>query len=222
MARILRRSHGQQLDHIGIGVPDTLSGVEKIRTLTGARVDLHDPEPGQWYWSGSFLLARDSYVEIVGPNPEYQGRQPMHTLTSRLSQPTVLFWYVATDDLKDLARAASAAGGVVQHIEWINVEDDDPAYSRYGRAILGPGFIPQKPCLIQWDRQLRQRADNGVLAECTLVSLELFHPDASAVNPLLAALNIDARIAEGPSRLRLSLDTPNGRVVFDNPGFDAT
>ena len=101
------------------------------------------------------------------------------------------------------------------------MEDDDPRYARYGRAILGPGFIPQKPCLIQWDREVRKLAERGFKAECDLVSLELFHPTAEDANAVLAALKIEARLQPGPSRLKLTLDTPNGKVVFDNPGFDA-
>lgn len=221
MPEILRRSHGQQLDHIGIGVPDTEAGIIEISALTGAHIELHDPEPGQWYWSGAMLLAEDSYVEIVGPNPDFKGWHPMHRLATKLTRPTVQFWYIATDDLRGLAEKAAEVGGTVEHMEWINVEEDDPSFARYGRAVLGPGFIPQKPCLIQWDRQVRRLAERGFEAECKLVSLDLWHPTAKAVNPVLQALEIDARLQPGLSRLRLTLDTPNGTVVFDNPGFDA-
>jgi len=221
MTEILKRGHGQQLDHIGIAVPDTEKGVAEIRAITGAHVDLHPPEPGQWYWSGAFLIAKDSYVEIVGPNPEFQGNHPMHSLVKKLTGPTVLFWYIATDDLKGLAEQAACAGGAVDHIEWVNVEEDDLAFSRYGRAILGPGFIPQKPCLIQWDRQTRRMGDRGISPQCRLVGLELFHPTANDVNPVLEKLGIDARLQPGISRMKITLDTPRGIVVFDNPGFDA-
>ncbi|MEM7217326.1 MAG: VOC family protein [Pseudomonadota bacterium] len=221
MTNILRHGHGQQLDHVGIGVPDTEAGVAELCRLTGAHIELHDPEPGQWYWSGVFLLAVDSYVEIVGPNPAFTGRHPMRTLTERLTRPTLMFWYVATDDLRGLAAAAAAAGGAVEHIEWVNVEEDRPDHSRYGRAILGPGFIPQKPCLIQWDRQVRRMGERGERAQCALRELALFHPTAADVNPVLETLGIDARLQPGASRLKLTLDTPNGVVVFENPGFDA-
>lgn len=221
MPKILRRSHGQQVDHIGISVPDTEAGVAAIKARTGAHVELHDPESGQWYWSGALLIAPDSYVEIVGPNPDFDGTHPMRSLVERLTEPTIMFWYVATDDLQALAVEVAAAGGAVEHMEWVNVEEDNPAFSRYGRAILGPGFIPQKPCLIQWDRQVRRMGEHGVETECNLTSLELFHPTAEQANALLERLDIDARLQPGPSRLRLTLQTPNGVVVFDNPGFDA-
>ena len=39
MTNIIRRSHGFQLDHIGLGVPDTKDGVKWVEEKTGAKVD---------------------------------------------------------------------------------------------------------------------------------------------------------------------------------------
>ncbi|MEM9621119.1 MAG: VOC family protein [Pseudomonadota bacterium] len=221
MASILRRGHGLQVDHIGISVPDVELGIAEFERLTGTRVAIDDPEPDQWYWSGVIPIAADSYVEVVGPNPEFSGQHPMLNLTLQLSGPTVFFWYIATDDIEGLATQAAAAGGAIEHIEWVNRDNAHPDAHQYGRAILGPGFVPQRPCVIQWDRQIPRQATIGIEPECELTSLDLFHPTAAESNAIMEKLGIDARIQPGASRLRLVLNTPNGEVILDNPGFDA-
>ena len=81
---IIRRSHGFQLVLIGLGVPDTEAGVKLIEEQTGASVDLHDPEPDQWYWSGSLAIGEASFLEIIGPNPDYRKFQPFAALLKNL------------------------------------------------------------------------------------------------------------------------------------------
>ncbi|MGD1933315.1 MAG: VOC family protein, partial [Candidatus Phaeomarinobacter sp.] len=217
---ILRRDHGLQIDHLGLCVPDTQAGIAEIEKRTGARVFIDDPEPGQWYWSGVIPIAADSYLEIVGPNPHFHAKHPMRTLTEQLSGPTVFFWYIATDDIEGLAQQAKQAGAVIENIEWVNTDDAHPEHSRYGRAFLGPGFVPQKPCVIQWDRHVLRKGVEGATPECEIVSLDLSHPTADAANQAMEKMGIDARLNPGPSRFRLEIACPKGNVVFDNPGWN--
>ena len=111
MTNIIRRSHGFQLDHIGLGVPNTRDGVKWVEEKTGAKVDLHDPEPNQFYWSGSLAIGENSFLEIIGPNPNYKKFQPFGALLKTLSEPQLLFWYVAVEDFaafQALARQSKA------------------------------------------------------------------------------------------------------------------
>lgn len=217
MAKILRQKHGHQLDHIGIGVPDTAAGVAEIEEQIGAKIALDPPIPDQWYWSGALPLSSDSFVEIIGPNPTNEIAAPLRPWLSRLQKPSVHFWYVAVEDMAEIAREAEKAGGSVIFETLVN-EEDDPTRSRYTYAGLGPDFVLQKPSLIQWERHIQRRDFHDLPINCEIVSLELFHPNAKRYNPLLAHLGIDARISEGDSRFRFVLNTPKGEVVFDNPG----
>ncbi|MEM7286227.1 MAG: VOC family protein [Actinomycetota bacterium] len=219
MADILRRGHGGQLDHLGIGVPDTEDWAGRFETMTGATVHVGEPEPDQFYWSASLPISADSYIELVGPNPDYRGDLPNFEYLKQLTQPSIDFWYIATDDIDGLAIEAEAVGGLIENVDWVNRGGLEPRRSGYGRAILGPGWIPQRPCIIQWDHQVSRHGDAA--PECAIASFELFHPTAAESNRLLEDLGIEARLSPGPSRFRLVLDTPNGELVFDNPGFDA-
>ncbi|MEM7016082.1 MAG: VOC family protein [Pseudomonadota bacterium] len=217
MANILRQGHGLQLDHVGISVPDTESGIAQFESLTGAPVALDPPEPDQWYWSGTVPLAKDSFLEIVGPNPTNEIDHPMRPYVSQLKKPAVTFWYAAVRDIDKLAQDAEVAGGSVMFKTLVN-EEDDPARSRFTFGALGPDFVLQKPSLIQWERQIQRTGFNDMEVVCKVLALELFHVNAEVINPVLAQLGFDIRIHEGDSRFRLVLDTPNGEVVFDNPG----
>ena len=160
---------------------------------------------------------RDSYVEILGPNPTNDIQSPLRPWVSQLKKPSVHFWYIAVDDMEDFARDAEVAGASVIFQTLIN-EEDDPSRSRYTFAALGPDFVLQKPSLIQWDRQIQRKDFAGNDVVCEIVSLKLFHPNAEVYNPVLAQLGIDARLQTGDSRFRFALNTPKGEVVFDNPG----
>ncbi|MEM7079861.1 MAG: VOC family protein [Pseudomonadota bacterium] len=217
MANILRQGHGQQIDHIGIGVRDTEAGVAEIEALTGAQIALDPPGKDQWYWSGALPLAQDSYLEIIGPNPTNEIEHPLRPWVSQLQTPSVHFWYIAVQDMADFSREAEAAGASVIFETQVN-EDDDPARSKYTFAGLGPDFVLQKPSLIQWERHIQRSGFAALPVVCTVESLELFHPNAETYNPVFSQLGLDARIQPGDSRFRLVLDTPKGQIVFDNPG----
>ncbi|MEM7101189.1 MAG: VOC family protein [Pseudomonadota bacterium] len=214
---IIRQSHGHQLDHIGIGVADTEAGVAEIEALTGAKIALDPPIEDQWYWSGALPLGSDSYAEIIGPNPTNDISAPLRPWLSQLDKPSVHFWYIAVKSMAEFSLAAEAAGASVIFETQVN-EEDDPASSRYIYAGLGPDFVLQKPSLIEWERHVQREGFHNLPVVCELVSLELFHPNAAQYNPVLEHLGCDARIETGESRFRFALDTPNGRVVFDNPG----
>ncbi|MBF9051734.1 hypothetical protein GTA62_18340 [Roseobacter sp. HKCCD9010] len=60
--KILRRSHGFQLDHVALGVPDTREGAAWVEAQTGATVHLRDPNPNLWYWSGCCLSGQTLFL----------------------------------------------------------------------------------------------------------------------------------------------------------------
>ena len=74
---VVRRSHGFQLDHVGLGVPDTEQGVDWVRSQTGADILLHAAEPDQWYWSGSLPIGKESFLEVIGTKTSRTRVQPI-------------------------------------------------------------------------------------------------------------------------------------------------
>ncbi|MEM9421472.1 MAG: VOC family protein [Pseudomonadota bacterium] len=138
---ILRRDHGLQLDHIGLGVPDVKEGVAWVEAQTGAEVMLHDAEPGQWYQSGSLAIGGGSFLEIIGPNPAHRKFQPFGALLSTLDRPRLAFWYIAVHDFDAFQALAKRKGGALERVEHINIDHCTPNQSGYHRGYVGPGFM---------------------------------------------------------------------------------
>ena len=212
--RVLPRAHGFALDHIALGVPDMQRALEQIARDTGAEPYATEPEPGQWYWSGALALGPDAFLEILGPNPQHRGFQPVKELISSYSSPRLLFWYVATDDFGRFTERVEAAGAPMERVERVDFERDG-VRTDYTRGVIGPGFVTQRPCVIEW-RSHEERI--GVDRRCQLTCLRLRHPEAAAMNELFARVGIDQAVEEGPSWIALELATPKGRVVYENEG----
>lgn len=214
VGRILERSHGTPVDHIALGVPDMPSALEQIARETGAQPYSTDPEPGQWYWSGALALGDDGFLEILGPNPDHDGFNPIKQIISGYEEPRLLFWYVATDDFDRFTTRMEDAGAPMERIETVDFERDG-VRSHYKRGVMGPGFVTQRPCVIEW-RQRHDRPD--VDRRCRLESFALRHPEAETMNRVFEQVGIDQVVEEGPSWISLTLSTPNGPVVYENEG----
>ena len=215
---IIRRSHGFQVDHVGLGVADTEAGVAALEAKVGCPVTLHDPEPGQWYWSGSLGIGDHSFLEVIGPNPSWRTFHPFHTLLTTLPEPRLLFWYVAVSDFATFSQRAKKAKFPIQRVERVNVGpdqcEDRPGYT-IGYATRQ--FVTQLPNVVEWKRWLQLPAEDP---RCELVDFRLSHPAAKKLNKVLEAVGVEERVAHGPSSIGLSLKTPRGRLDLENPGID--
>lgn len=86
-----------------------------------------------------------------------------------LNEPTLLFWYVATDDFEAFARRAAAAGVPLGHIVTVDPETSANK-SDYTRAVVGSGFISQQPGVIEWRRRSVEQSTD---IECRLTGFEM-------------------------------------------------
>lgn len=214
---ILRRGHGFQVDHVGLGVADTEQGVEWVRKQTGAEVTLKDPEPDQWYWSGSLTIGEDSFLEVIGPNPAWGRFQPFGALLKTLTEPTLLFWYIAVSDFDAVAELARAEKVKLERYEEVNLNGASPNHASYKRAYIGPGFMSERPNVIEWVRKTGSSIEHS--RSCALTDFRLANPDAQNINSVFQSLGIDLEVKRGTSSIGLTLETPKGAWSIDNPGI---
>lgn len=207
---------GTSLDHIALGVPDTKEGAVQIAELIGFEPYLSEPEPDQFYWSGSVPLGSGRFLEILGPNPAHKKFNPFIEMVKRLEEPSLLFWYVATNDFQAFETAAKATGAPMERVETVKYERDG-ILTDYTRGYLGPGFRSVSPNVIEWRARNDRLDDSEGIA---FVNLELSHPDADQLNKAFDALGIPQDVRSGPHTMRLKLGTPNGPVEFSNEGFE--
>ncbi|MEM1390406.1 MAG: VOC family protein [Pseudomonadota bacterium] len=220
MVDIIRRSHGFQLDHVGLGVADTERGVKWVEEQTGASVDLHDPEPGQWYWSGSLAIGEWSFLEIIGPNPDWNGFHPFRALLSTIEKPELLFWYIAISDFKAFQTLAKTKRAKLERVEAVNINPHNKANSAYWRGYIGPGFMTERPNVIEWVQRPQHRETPST--ECMLKDFRLANPKADKINSVFKDLGIDTKVSQGQSRIGITLKTPNGEWSIDNAGINWT
>ncbi len=215
MSLVLDRG-GSPLDHVAIGVPDTVAGVKAIGERIGITPRLTEPEPGQFYWSGALPLGAGRFLEILGPNPAYQGFNPFIEMVKRLEGPRPLFWYVATDDFAAFQAAAKQAGAPVERVETVT-HDIRGVHTDYTRGYLGRGFLSVSPNVIEWRSRYELMAEGEGPA---FLGLDLWHPEADRLNRTFAKLGIDQTVTNGPHKMALRLGTPNGEVEFAGEGLE--
>ena len=215
---ILRRSHGFQLDHVALGVPDTHEGAAWVEAQTGATVHLRDPNPSLWYWSGVLPIGTDAFLEVIGPNPNWPKFQPFRAVLCELERPALLFWYIAVDDFDGFLALAKSHDIPIENRGDFNLDNANPDGSQFRRGLVGPGFTTARPNVISWKRA-PQIPDTEAPA-CRLTDFELSDPKAGEMNMTFAKLGIDIPVTKGPSRIAVSLQTPNGDWHLENAGID--
>ncbi|MEM9474877.1 MAG: VOC family protein [Pseudomonadota bacterium] len=220
MVQVFRKDHGFQVDHIGLAVPDTRQGVEWMAAETDARVHLKEALPSNWFWSGVLPIGGQSFLEVIGPNPNWPKFHPLRAFLSELTGPTLMFWYVSVDSLDAFTALAKSYNLPMRKDEDANLDNANPGRSAYRRGHLGPGFITERPNVIEWVRHVQLEGDPA--PQCRLTGFELAHPDATQINASFEKLGIDVHVFTGPSRIKVTLDTPNGPWSLENPGVAFT
>ncbi|MEM8696332.1 MAG: VOC family protein [Pseudomonadota bacterium] len=207
---------GSSLDHIALGVPDTVEGARHVAELTGVEPFIGvQPGPEQFYWSAALRLGSGRFLEILGPNPDWTGLHPMVETIKQFTQPQLLFWYVATDDIKAFGEASAAHNAPLEMQQTFEHKREDSVTS-YTNAVIGPGFRSTRPCVIEWHSRSEWMEGE---AQLNLKSLELSSPIAETLNTLFAELGIVQSVSEGPEMMTLTLDTPKGELALSAPGI---
>ena len=149
--KVIIKPGGHQLDHIGLAVNDVEKGVARGAEMTGVQPLLLPPEPNAPFHSASLKIGEKSFLEILGPNKEYNGFHPLKSILRSMppSELTLWFWYVGTDDFDKFESKVVGAGRCIEN----KVAQDDAGpngeHSIYTRGMIGPGFDPVFPNAIQ-------------------------------------------------------------------------
>ncbi|MGB0523418.1 MAG: VOC family protein [Flammeovirgaceae bacterium] len=215
MEKLINIENGHPVDHIAIGVSNTEEGAKHVEELTGVSPYFHPPEPHQWYYSAALNLGGNCALEIIGPNPNHKGFQPIKQLLKSFKNPQLFFWYLGTNHFQKVKDVVESIGFKLERIEHLkykrNTHETD-----YKRALIGPGFKSEFPNLIQWNsRPPRLNQHTG----CQFKSLEIISTESNKLNSLFEELGIEIRAIQGDSAMSLIIDTPKGAVCFTGGGF---
>jgi hypothetical protein len=204
-----------QLDHITVAADTLAAGVAHAEAALGVTIPFGGAHPLMGTHNHLLRLGETLFLEVIAPDPN-AGRLSRRRWFSLddparraelAASPRLVTWVVATDDIeRALAEMPHAAGPAVTvtrgDLKWlISVPDD-------GAMPFGGAF----PTLIQWPRGPHpafRMADLG----CSLLSLEIAHPEAELIGRLLRPFLGDQRVRfvtmDKPS-LRATISTPQG------------
>lgn len=199
-------------DHFALACRDLQTGVDYVESLTGVRPAPGGPHPGVGTHNALLSLGTDVYLEIIAVDPE----QP------EPNQPRPF----GIDDHDGLRLAAFAIHpGSEESIESVadvirsHGTDPGPVSSMSRRKPEGEEIswrltrsnrIGLVPFVIDWGDTPNPATVTPT--GCSLVSVEGNDPDSVGIVELHSSLGLVSTVSEGPTSLRIVLDTPNGQV----------
>ena len=201
------------LDHIVYAVPDLERGVNDIERQVRVRPVSGGTHAGGLTHNALLSLGAGSYLEIIAPvhgSEAPTGALPFGLET--LTEPRLVTWAVAVDDIERRIEAARLAG--YDPGERMAGGRDLPDGSRLTWQLAvraepaGDGIVP---FLIHW---LSEPHPSGTAPEgCQFVALRAEHPKPESALRVLRALAVELDVNEGAApRLIATLETPSGRV----------
>lgn len=203
------------LDHLIYATLDLLVGIAEIERLTGLRATPGGSHPGRGTRNALLSLGRDSYLEIIAPDP-HQPPPPMPRAfrLDELKQSQLVTWAAKAANLPVFAQTARdrdidlgevlPGGRQLPHGAALSWEFTSPD------AWLGDGLIP---FFIDWGNSPHpsQTAASGL----TLVEFRAEHPNPAHIRRMLEQLGLELAVENGPAPLLIAeLNSPQGRVVL--------
>jgi hypothetical protein len=220
MKSVIHRPDGSVLDHVGWGVPDTKTGIETLTDLTGDdSIQRPTPDPSLYFSNGILRLDTGMrFVEVIGPNPEYEGEHPFGEFLAGLSQPRLLFWYVAVERIEAFAEEIEQVDHELASVEHVVPERDEKP--EYKRGIIESRFPLTMPNVIEWaDQEDRSISPEEAEQRCSVQEFQIKHPEAKPLQACFTDLGIEQPVVGGQEpALELTLETPQGSVTLSGQG----
>lgn len=208
-------AQGCELDHLVVTAADLRSGTAWVRELLGA-----EPQPGGEHremgtHNRLLRLGATVYLEVIARNPNaYKPEWPRWfglDHVKRGSAPRLATWVARTRDIRAAYSASTEPLGEIgrmsrDDLEWLITVPEN------GELVLGGAA----PMLIEWPAQAAHPASRLPDSGCTLLRLEVFHPDPDRVAGLLQSVGFagDAGVCVMPTdtqpHLVAHIDTAHG------------
>ena len=207
------------IDHIVITASSLAAGAEYIRRHLGVVPGSGGEHPRMGTHNLLMRLGENVYLEVIAVNPEAQQpeRPRWFELTEHDDQPTRLAgWVARSSDINAAAQASLLPLGPVEtmtrgSLTWQITIPEDGKFIMDGAA----------PALIQWEAE-QHPASRMEDAGCSLISLDVFHPDANLLQEQLnkigfnGPVNVSGVDAQEAPYLIARINTPSGPRQLDS------
>ncbi len=199
-------------DHLVIAGPNLAELVVLVEEATGVRSIPGGPHIGLGTTNELIGVGPTTYIELIGPDPdqpEPAGPRPFGI--DDLTEPTLVTWAVAVEDM-ETAQAAVAAAGIDpgESFPMSRVRPDGVTLSWHLSIPPAPELGGIVPFIIGWGADTPHPAA-ALAAELEIVSLGLSHPDPGPIATAIAGIttgSVDIK-TEQPG-MNVTLRGPNG------------
>lgn len=205
------------IDHLVIACRDLDQGADWARATLGVDVQPGGKHATMGTHNRLLRLGAGAYLELIAidpdapppPRPRWFGLDRADLQARAAREPFMLAWVGRCDELTAAVAAVPLLGEVLPFTR-------GPYAWRFALTADGElNYDGVLPPLIQWDSDAHPCAaleDRG----CELLSLELTHPDAASILPLLRKLRVQGAVElrEGPVALHATVLTPLGQRVL--------
>jgi hypothetical protein len=212
-AGVMRGRTGTVLDHLVVVAPTLAAGADFVRSALGVEPQPGGAHPRMGTHNLLLPLGESTYLEIIAIDPA--APKPLHPRWFALdalgadSPPRLAAWVARSADVRAASARWTAVVGSVEPmtrgtLSWLITIRPD------GGLPLG-GAVP---ALIEWQVEPHPAA-RLTGAGCSLVDLEIAHPDPAHVRAVLASLGVEPppRVVHGAGAqafLAARIRTPHG------------
>ena len=202
-----------RVDHLVYATPDLAAGIARVEKLLGVRATPGGQHPGRGTRNALIALGPNTYIEIIGPDPEQPApAEPRPFGIDGLKAPRLVTWSAKERDLAGLSaratkqnvRLGALASGSRRRPDGVLLAWNytDP------RTVVADGIVP---FFIDWGSTPHPAA--SAVQGGALVELIAEHPDPARATTALNAVGLTLAVKKGSAPALVAIiNTPRGRV----------
>ncbi|MEK6325267.1 MAG: VOC family protein [Acidobacteriota bacterium] len=202
-----------KIDHLVFATPDLAAGIEQVERLLGVSAAPGGQHPGWGTRNALIGLGDNTYLEIIGPDPDQpKPDRPRRFGIDELQAPRLVTWAAKGTDLEAIVENAKSQG--------LDLGQVQPGSRRRPDGVLLSWHLTVSPTLneggsvpffIDWGETQHPAA--SLPKGCVLVALRAEHPDAIRVQTALSNLGLNLRVDAGSApTIIATIKTPHGDV----------
>lgn len=212
-----QRPRGQTLptgvDHLVYATPNLAAGIEHVEQLLGVKAIPGGQHPGGGTRNALVGLGPETYLEIIGPDPEQPNPAiPRRFTIDTLKESKLVTWAEKSTDLEIVVEKAKDHNINLGRVQDGSRRRPDGVLLSW-RLTVSPMLTADGivPFFIDWGKTPHPAAP--LPPGCQLISLRAIHPNAKLVQETLTALGLNMRVDSGPAPgLIATIRTPKGEV----------